>query len=168
MGDVNAPISIASILVGLPWGPVGVAASYSLTRVIIVNPFVYWMMGRSGLVRTKDLYGHLIPFILASIGAFLASLAFRSFVVLDSSILNASGVIVLGTTLALLLLFPVGMSALLDVKYLLFLLRPLLNLSGRSIPGQADYKRSIKITNLIPQVSADRRSTHGAPVFSSR
>ena len=84
-------------------------------------------LGRSGLVRTKDLYGYLIPFILASIGAFLASLAFRSFVVLDSSILNiaASGVIVLGTTLASSLSFPVGRSALLDVKYLLFFQRPL-------------------------------------------
>ena len=124
---MNAPISIASILFGLPWGPVGVAASYSLTRVIIVNPLVYWLMGRSGPVRTKDLYGHLIPFLLASIGAFLACLAFRSFVVLNSTILNilASGVIILGTTLALLLLFPVGRSALLDVKYLLFFLRPL-------------------------------------------
>lgn len=123
---ISAPISIASILCGLPWGPVGVAASYSLTRVVIVNPLVYWMMGRSGPVRTKDLYGHLIPFILASVAAFVACLAFRSFVVLNSTILNivVSGAVILGTTLAFLLLFPVGRSALLDVKYLLFFLRP--------------------------------------------
>ena len=123
---ISAPISIASILCGLPWGPLGVAASYSLTRVVVVNPLVYWMMGRTGPVRTKDLYGHLIPFILASLAAFLACLAFRSFVVLNSTILNivVSGAIILGTTLAFLLLFPVGRSALLDVKYLLFFLRP--------------------------------------------
>lgn len=123
---INAPISIASIICGLPWGAVGVAASYSLTRVVIVNPLVYWMMGRSGPVRTKDLYRHLAPFVLASIGAFLTCLAFRAFVVLDSTILNiaASGVVILGTTLAILLLFPVGRSALLDVKYLLVFLRP--------------------------------------------
>jgi hypothetical protein len=84
------------------------------------------MMGRSGPVRTKDLYGRLIPFILASVAAFLACLAFRSFVVLSSTILTiaASGVIILGTTVAFLMLFPVGRSALLDVKSLLFLLRP--------------------------------------------
>lgn len=124
---INAPISIASILIGLRWGPVGVAASYSLTRVIIVNPLVYWMMGRSGPVRTRDLYGRLIPFILASVAAFLACLAFRSFVVLSSTILTIafSGVIILGTTVAFLMLFPMGRSALLDVKYLLVLLRPL-------------------------------------------
>jgi len=124
---INAPISIASIICGLPWGAVGVAASYSLTRVLIVNPLVYWIMGRSGPVRTKDLYGHLAPFVLASLGAFLTCLAFRSFVVINSTILNiaASGVVILVTTLAFLLLFPVGRSALLDVKYLLVFLRPL-------------------------------------------
>ncbi len=124
---VNAPISIASIICGLPWGAVGVAASYSLTRVLVVNPLVYWIMGRSGPVRTRDLYGHLAPFLLASIGAFLTCLAFRSFVVLDSTILNiaASGIVILVATLAFLLLFPVGRSALLDLKYLLAFLRPL-------------------------------------------
>jgi PST family polysaccharide transporter len=123
---INAPISIASILCGLPWGPVGVAASYSLTRVLVVNPLVYWLMGRSGPVRTRDLYGHLAPFVLSSVAAFLACLAFRSYVVLGSTILTiaANGVIILGTTLAFLLLFPVGRSALLDVKYLLVFLRP--------------------------------------------
>ena len=123
---IAAPVSIASILCGLPWGAVGVAASYSLSRVVVVNPLVYWLMGRSGPVRTKDLYGHLAPFLLASVGAFLASLAFRFVVVLNSTILNiaVSGVIILGTTVAILMLFPVGRSALLDIKYLLVFLRP--------------------------------------------
>jgi PST family polysaccharide transporter len=124
---IAAPICIASILCGLPWGALGVAASYSLSRVVVVNPLVYWLMGRSGPVRTNDLYGHLVPFVLASIAAFLACLAFRSIVVLNSTILTiaASGVIILGTTVAFLLLFPDGRSALLDLKYLLFFLRPL-------------------------------------------
>ena len=123
---INAPISIVSILCGLPWGAVGVAASYSLTRVLIVNPLAYWLVGRSGPVRTRDLYGHLMPFVLASIVAFVACLGFRQFVVLSSTLLNlaVSGTIILVTTLASLLLFEVGRSALLDVKYLLFLLRP--------------------------------------------
>lgn len=133
---INAPISIASIIAGLPWGAVGVAASYSLTRVLVVNPLVYWIMGRSGPVRTKDLYRHLIPFILASLGAFLACLAFRSFVDLGSTILTigANGIVVLGTTVALLLLFPVGRSTLHDVKYLLVFLRPLK--PGRSFDSE--------------------------------
>jgi len=124
---IAAPVSIASILCGLPWGALGVAAAYSLSRVVVVNPLVYWLVGRSGPVRTKDLYAHLAPFLLASIGAFLACLAFRSFVVFNGTILNiaASGLIILGTTVALLLLFPVGRSALLDIKYLMVFLRPL-------------------------------------------
>ena len=71
-----------------------------------------------------------------------------------------------GTTLALLLLFPVGRSALLDVKYLLFFLRPL-KPERLFDSGTGGTITSIRITNLIPQVSVDRRSTHGAPVFSS-
>lgn len=124
---VNAPISIVSILCGLPWGAVGVAASYSLRRVIVVNPLGYWLVGRSGPVHTRDLFGHLTPFILASIGGFLACLAFRSFVVPGSIVLNIAinGAIILGTMLAFLLLFPVGRSALHHVKYLLFLLKPI-------------------------------------------
>jgi O-antigen/teichoic acid export membrane protein len=133
---INAPISIASILCGLPWGAVGVAASYSLTRVVIVNPLMYWLVGRRGPVRTKDVYGHLAPFILASTGAFLVCLAFRSFVTISGTITSilVSGAIILATTLLFLSLFPVGRSALLDVKYLLFFLRPF-NLRSRSIPG---------------------------------
>ena len=75
------------------------AASYSLTRVVIVNPLVYWLVGRAGPVRTKDVYGHLAPFILASAGAFLACLAFRSFVVVSGTITSilVSGAIILAT-----------------------------------------------------------------------
>jgi PST family polysaccharide transporter len=123
---LNAPISIVSIVCGLPWGAIGVAASYSLARVVIVNPLAYWLAGRSGPVRTRDLYGHLLPFALASGTAFATCLAFRQFVELNGRLSNiaASGVIILISMLAVLLLFPVGRSALLDVKYLLFLLRP--------------------------------------------
>jgi hypothetical protein len=68
----------------------------------------------------------LLPFIVASAVAFLACLGFRQLVVMDGTLLNiaASGAIVLVTTLVSLLFFKVGRSALLDVKYLLFLLRP--------------------------------------------
>jgi len=122
---INAPISIVSILCGLPWGAVGVAASYSLTRLIVVNPLMYWFVGRSGPVRMIDFYRLLAPFMLATSGAFLACLAFRRFVSLNGEVLNivASGIIVFGTTMAFLLFFPAGRSALLDVKYLMLLLR---------------------------------------------
>jgi len=122
---INAPISIVSILCGLPWGAVGVAASYSLTRLIVVNPLMYWFVGRSGPVRMIDFYRQLAPFMLATGGSFLACLAFRRFVSLNGEVLNiiASGVIVFGTTMASLLFFPAGRSALLDVKYLVLLLK---------------------------------------------
>lgn len=60
---MNAPISRVSIMAGLPWEPTGVAASYSLTRLLVVNPLLYWFVGRKGPVRTGDFYRHLAPFV---------------------------------------------------------------------------------------------------------
>jgi O-antigen/teichoic acid export membrane protein len=133
---INAPISIVSIVCGLPWGAVGVAASYSLTRVIVVNPLMYWFVGRSGPVRTRDLYGQVVPFILASTAALLACLAFRQLVSLNGVLVNiaASGIIIAVTTLGFLLLFPTGRRALLDVKYLLLFLKPHSPLDRGSAP----------------------------------
>ena len=63
---ISAPLSILSIVVGLPWGATGVAASYSLTRIFVTHPLMYWFVGRSGPVRTKDFYKLLAPFVLSS------------------------------------------------------------------------------------------------------
>jgi hypothetical protein len=83
--------------------------------------------------------------MLATTGAFLACSVGRRFVILNSTVVNiaASGAIILGTTLALLLLFPVGRSALLDIKYLWSLVQPF-NLGGGSILRAVKRKDSGK------------------------
>ena len=58
---------MASIVIGLPWGAVGVAASFAFTRVLIVDPLLYWFVGRSGPVRTIDFYKTMAPFVAASL-----------------------------------------------------------------------------------------------------
>lgn len=124
---INAPFSITGILIGLPWGPTGVAASYSLTRLLLINPLLLWFVGRTGPVRTSDFYRHLAPFVLAALISLVTCLGFRWLFHPKSPLLGivCSAAITAGTTLSVLWLIPAGRAALLDVKYSLQLLRPL-------------------------------------------
>jgi len=123
---INAPISILSILAGLPWGVVGVAASFSVGRILIANPLLYWFVGRSGPVRTADFYRLLAPFTGASLFSLLACLAFRRFVYVANPVVGflVCGVIVGITTPMVLALMPAGRKALSDIKRSITLLRP--------------------------------------------
>ena len=118
-GFISGPLIMGSILAGLPWGAVGVAASYAFTRVCIVDPLLYWFVGRKGPVRTMDFYRTIAPFAVASLTALLAALAFRR---LDGSnsgvwtILMCS-IIVAITTFLTLAIIPAGRQALYDVKH---------------------------------------------------
>jgi PST family polysaccharide transporter len=123
---INAPISIGSILAGLPWGVVGVAASWSLGRILLANPLLFWFVGRSGPVRAPDFYRLLAPFTAASLFALLACYAFRRFVVITNPFAGfvACGIIVAGAMVLVLALLPAGRKALADIKNSIMLLRP--------------------------------------------
>jgi O-antigen/teichoic acid export membrane protein len=45
-----------SFIAGLPFGSVGVAIAYSTSCLLIQMPIYYWAVGRSGPVRTRDLW----------------------------------------------------------------------------------------------------------------
>jgi multisubunit Na+/H+ antiporter MnhG subunit len=123
---INAPISILSIVAGLPWGLAGVAASWSLGRILIANPLLFWFVGRTGPVRTKDFYRLLAPFTLASLSSLAACLAFRRFVVISNPLIGlvACTTVVLITTPLVLAIMPAGRKALADIKNSITLLRP--------------------------------------------
>jgi PST family polysaccharide transporter len=53
---IVSSITVCSFLVGLPFGPAGVAISYSISCVLLQLPFVYYIAGRKGPVSTKDLW----------------------------------------------------------------------------------------------------------------
>ena len=122
---INAPISIFSIVAGLPWGARGVAASYCFGRVLLVTPLAYWLVGRRGPVSTSDLYKRTVPFVLSSVTAMLVCLAFRRFIPIDSPIIGliATAALTAVTTLIVLLLLPAGRSALTDVTRTWVMLR---------------------------------------------
>ena len=54
--SINAAITFASFLVGLPFGPVGVAIAFSSVALLIRMPILYYIVGREGPVRTSDLW----------------------------------------------------------------------------------------------------------------
>jgi O-antigen/teichoic acid export membrane protein len=101
---ITGPISVLAILAGLPWGPVGVAAVYSLMRVVVVAPLGFWLVGRQGPMAASGFYRLMAPFLTAS-GASLASvLLFRKLVAVSDPIMGlaaAAGLSVAATLLVL-------------------------------------------------------------------
>ena len=112
---VGGPITMASIVAGLPWGAVGVATSYVTGQLFIVN-VQYWFAGRRGPVRTGDFYRTVAPFAAASLSALAACLAFRY---LQHSVNALVGIMIcatitLLTTILVLAVIPAGRNALRD------------------------------------------------------
>ncbi|HKE56203.1 MAG TPA: lipopolysaccharide biosynthesis protein [Pyrinomonadaceae bacterium] len=118
---ISAPITMLSIAAGLPWGAVGVAASFSLGKLLIFYPLLFWYVGRTGPVRTKDFYRLIAPFAGSSIVALLSCLAFRKLVGPDP-LLGIVGSFVITSVVALLVLsqIPAGKLVLRDLWELVF------------------------------------------------
>ena len=82
-GAFNAAICTVGFCAGLPWGPIGVAAGYSITQVLLRAPIVFWMVTRTGPVRLRDLYGVATMHGLASVASFAAIIAVRHVTALE-------------------------------------------------------------------------------------
>jgi len=54
--SIAAVLTALSFVVGLPFGPVGVAMSFSLSGLLIRLPILYFNVGRKGPVSTRDLW----------------------------------------------------------------------------------------------------------------
>jgi len=115
-GLIGGTITIASILVGLPWGGVGVATSYSLTTVCIVIPLLLHFVGRVGPVRTSDFYVTIAPSACAALCSMGAVFLFRRSSSLANPVANLAiaSVITLVTTLFIFYVIPAGRRALHD------------------------------------------------------
>ena len=53
----NAAICAVAFCVGLPWGPIGVAAAYSISQVLLRSPVVCGWRREPAPVRLRDLCG---------------------------------------------------------------------------------------------------------------
>lgn len=68
-GLIGGAIAVASIIIGLPWGATGVAASYAVSDLCIATPLLFWYVGRRGPIRAGDFYRTIAPSGVASLGA---------------------------------------------------------------------------------------------------
>jgi PST family polysaccharide transporter len=69
---IGVPISIASFVIGLPYGPKGIAIAYAIIPLVVGSPILLWMLGRSGPLSTwylwkSFLHAMSIPLVVAGI-----------------------------------------------------------------------------------------------------
>lgn len=87
-GFINTALMVTAIVVGLFWGPVGVALAYGVTGLTIRTPLLFWFVGRRGHVGVGDLYRSLAPFALAAVAILLALGVFRFTAATPSNLVN--------------------------------------------------------------------------------
>jgi O-antigen/teichoic acid export membrane protein len=58
-GLINGGLVMASWVVGLPWGAVGVSAAYGISGLLLRTPLLFWYVCRRGPITQADLYGTL-------------------------------------------------------------------------------------------------------------
>ena len=66
-GIISSIIAVTSIVAGLPWGAIGVAAAYAATDLVVTTPLLFWFAGRRGPVKTKDFYLTVAPAVCAAL-----------------------------------------------------------------------------------------------------
>ncbi len=113
-GFVNTGLMVSAIIVGMFWGPVGVALCYGVTGLLVRTPLLFWFVGRHGPVRTRDLYAHVAPFAVVACTILLALTAFRLTLATHSNLLNViiAAAITGAVGLATLAVMPRGRMAL--------------------------------------------------------
>jgi polysaccharide transporter, PST family len=114
-GAFNAAISTVAFCAGLPWGPIGVAAAYSLAQALLRCPVMWWMATRTGPVRLVDLYGVAAMHAFASAASFTAIILVRRTITLDGiPAVTFFLCLSYATALLVLALIPSGRTALRD------------------------------------------------------
>lgn len=66
LGFRGSCITVSAVMIGLPFGAVGVAAAYALSGLCLRMPYLFWVVGRTGPVSTRDLYRTMFPATVAS------------------------------------------------------------------------------------------------------
>lgn len=120
-GMIDGTIAIVSIVAGLPWGAIGVAASYAIVGLCVRKQLLFWFTGRSGAVRTSDIYRAIAPSACAAAGVLAALFVFRRLVEIPSPIIGliVGAAIAFVISLAFFSLLPRGRRALQDIRNLL-------------------------------------------------
>lgn len=82
-GLVGSALNAAFIVCGLPFGPVGVAASIAVGGLAVRMPLLFWAVARSGPVSLGDLVRSMLPSVGASVALVAALVLMRRTRMLD-------------------------------------------------------------------------------------
>jgi polysaccharide transporter, PST family len=125
-GIMSTVLAISSFCIGLPFGTIGVAVSYSIIGILITNSLLFWYVGRCGPVKTKDFYIAASPILVAAIITALALLSFRKFTSLQSPLLSCFvvGVITVIFFLGSLMFLPSGRPIVRETRGFIKILMP--------------------------------------------
>lgn len=123
-GLIGGLIAIVSIIAGLPWGAVGVAASYAVTDLCLSTPLVFWFVGRRGPVRASDFYLTIAPSACAAVCSLVTLLLVRQRLEPLPSIarLSIAFIITCAVSLLVFALLPAGRMAMRNFRDVLLLL----------------------------------------------
>ena len=69
-GIISSTLLVVSFIIGLPWGPLGVAISYS-SFIILQSPLGWWWATREGPVNLRDILNALLPHCWAGMATLL-------------------------------------------------------------------------------------------------
>ncbi len=121
---VTGTATILAIIVGLPWGAVGVATSYAAIGLCSA-PFLFWFVGRKGPVAPSDFYRTFLAPLFASACGFIVVILFRRLSHINNPLigLTLAFIICMATTLVVLWLIPAGRRAIQDFIPMLSMLR---------------------------------------------
>jgi PST family polysaccharide transporter len=115
----SAVTSVASFIVGLRWGAVGVAAAFALSDVLVRLPFLWWWVTRVGPIKQINLYTSALPFAAGSLASLalllpLQQLPFPN----DFTLLAVSAVTGYGVAWGVIALFATGRKTMADSIHL--------------------------------------------------
>ena len=83
---IDAMLCLASILLGLASGAVGVAAAIAVVGVVVRTPMAFWLSTRHGPMRQRDVYSAVLPAIVAAVLSGAAVWAVRRFYLQDATL----------------------------------------------------------------------------------
>jgi len=121
-GFLGGLLTVAAIVIGLPWGILGVALSYSLSGVFIRMPLLLWMTCRKGPVKLRHQVDSAIPGVAAALLSLISLIYLQHYLQIDSILIKL--ILLALTTMAVsfltYLILPAGRGALQETRQLVF------------------------------------------------
>jgi PST family polysaccharide transporter len=101
-------VTIVSYVIGLRWGPLGVVSVAAIMSLFVRLPIVYFIAGRSGAVRTRDLWMGFLSYLPCWGTVFLATATTERLLLNAPPIVQLIVCVPIGLSVgtALMLLFP--------------------------------------------------------------